>query len=116
MDSSWDCPILHIDMDAFYASVATRDRPELAEEPVVVGGGSRGVVLSANYAARQYGVRSAMPMTRARRLCPRVVVIAPDFDTFSSVSTSVIETFRRVTPLVDGSVPITVPPVLCVDW
>jgi DNA polymerase-4 len=100
-DDSWDCPVLHVDMDAFYASVATRDRPDLADQPVVVGGGSRGVVLSANYLARQYGVRSAMPMTRARRLCPRAVVVAPDFDTFSSVSTSVIETFRRVTPLVE---------------
>ncbi|MGZ5405435.1 MAG: DNA polymerase IV, partial [Nocardioides sp.] len=100
-DPSWDCPVLHVDMDAFYASVATRERPDLADVPVVVGGGSRGVVLSANYLARDYGVRSAMPMTRARRLCPRAVVIAPDFDTFSSVSTSVIATFRRVTPLVE---------------
>ncbi|HYH35136.1 MAG TPA: DNA polymerase IV, partial [Nocardioides sp.] len=100
-DPSWDCPVLHVDMDAFYASVATRDRPELAEVPVVVGGGSRGVVLSANYLARHYGVRSAMPMTRARRLCPQAVVVAPDFDTFSSVSSSVIETFRRVTPQVE---------------
>jgi DNA polymerase-4 len=100
-DLSWDCPVLHIDMDAFYASVATRDRPDLAEVPVVVGGGSRGVVLSANYLAREFGVRSAMPMTRARRLCPGAVVIAPDFDTFSSVSSSVIATFRRVTPLVE---------------
>ncbi len=100
-DLSWDCPVLHVDMDAFYASVATRDRPDLADVPVVVGGGSRGVVLSANYLARDYGVRSAMPMTRARRLCPGAVVVAPDFDTFSSVSTSVIATFRRVTPLVE---------------
>jgi DNA polymerase-4 len=101
VDPSWDCPVLHVDMDAFYASVATRDRPELAEVPVVVGGGSRGVVLSANYLARDHGVRSAMPMTRARRLCPQAVVVPPDFDTFSSVSSSVIETFRRVTPLVE---------------
>ena len=88
-------------MDAFYASVATRERPDLADVPVVVGGGSRGVVLSANYLARDYGVRSAMPMTRARRLCPRAVVVPPDFDTFSSVSSSVIATFRRVSPLVE---------------
>ena len=100
-DRSADCPVLHVDMDAFYASVAVRERPDLAEVPVVVGGGSRGVVLSANYLARQYGVHSAMPMTRARRLCPRAVVVAPDFETFGQVSGSVIETFRRVTPTVE---------------
>ena len=100
-DRSTDCPVLHVDMDAFYASVATRDRPDLAGVPVIVGGGSRGVVLSADYLARTYGVRSAMPMTRARRRCPSAVVIAPDFETFSEVSTSVIEAFRRVTPLVE---------------
>ncbi len=100
-DPSWDCPVLHVDMDAFYASVATRNRPELAGVPVIVGGGSRGVVLSADYLARDYGVRSAMPMTRARRLCPQAVVIAPDFETFSSVSASVIAAFRRVTPVVE---------------
>src|SRR6476661_1630395 len=86
-------------MDAFYASVATRDRPDLQDVPVVVGGGHRGVVLSANYRARAYGVRSAMPMTRARRLCPNVVVVAPGFETFDVVSRSVMETFRQVTPL-----------------
>src|SRR6476620_6534198 len=94
-------PILHVDMDAFYASVATRDRPELADVPVIVGGGSRGVVLSANYAARVHGIRSALPMTRARRLCPGAVVIAPDFEVFSEVSDSVMETFRSITPLVE---------------
>jgi len=93
-------PVLHVDMDAFYASVATRDRPDLAGVPVIVGGGHRGVVLSANYLARQHGVRSALPMTRARRLCPDAVVIPPDYDTFSSVSSAVMELFRRVTPLV----------------
>ena len=89
-------------MDAFYASVATRERPELQEVPVIVGGGSRGVVLSANYLAREFGVRSALPMTRARRLCPQAVVVSPDYDTFTTVSASVMETFRRVTPLVEA--------------
>jgi DNA polymerase-4 len=100
-DPSVDCPILHVDMDAFYASVAIRDRPELRDVPVIVGGGQRGVVLSANYHARVHGVRSALPMTRARRLCPHAVVISPDFDTFGRVSASVMENFRRTTPLVE---------------
>lgn len=102
--ASWECPVLHIDMDAFYASVAIRDRPELQDLPVVVGGGYRGVVLSANYRARAYGIRSAMPMTRARRLCPNAVVVSPDSETYSrfgTVSKSVMENFRQVTPLVE---------------
>jgi DNA polymerase IV len=100
-ERSSDCHILHIDMDAFYASVVVRDRPELQDVPVIVGGGNRGVVLSANYLARQYGVHSAMPMTRARRACPQAVVVAPDYDTFMLVSTSVMENFRQVTPVVE---------------
>jgi DNA polymerase-4 len=100
-EASRECPILHVDMDAFYASVAIRDRPELQDLPVVVGGGYRGVVLSANYRARAYGVRSAMPMTRARRLCPNAVVVSPGFETFETVSRSVMETFRQVTPQVE---------------
>jgi len=96
-----ECPVLHVDMDAFYASVVVRERPELRDVPVIVGGGSRGVVLAANYPAREYGVRSALPMTRARRLCPQAVVVAPDFETFERVSASVMETFRLVTPLVE---------------
>jgi DNA polymerase-4 len=99
--TSLTTPILHVDMDAFYASVAVRERPELHDVPVIVGGGSRGVVLSANYLARKTGVRSALPMTRARRMCPEAVVIAPDFETFMTVSSSVMENFRRVTPLVE---------------
>ncbi|WP_110181607.1 DNA polymerase IV [Nocardioides solisilvae] len=93
--------ILHVDMDAFYASVAVRDRPDLAEVPVIVGGGSRGVVLSANYLARSHGVRSALPMTRARRMCPDAVVLAPDFEAFGRVSAAVMENFRSITPLVE---------------
>ncbi|MFB9314935.1 DNA polymerase IV [Nocardioides plantarum] len=97
-----DTPILHVDMDAFYASALLRDRPELQDRPVMVGGGHRGVVLAANYPARAYGVRSAMTGTRARRLCPQVVVLQPDYDLFTAVSASVMEVFRRVTPLVEA--------------
>ena len=99
--ASWECPILHVDMDAFYASVAIRDRPELHDVPVVVGGGYRGVVVSANYPARAYGIHSAMPMTRARRLCPNVVAVSPGYESVEVVSKSVMETFRQVTPLVE---------------
>ncbi|QIK66904.1 DNA polymerase IV [Nocardioides sp. HDW12B] len=100
--TSEDCPYLHVDMDAFYAAVMTRDRPELRDRPVVVGGGDRGVVLSASYAARTSGVRSGIPMTRARRLCPTALVIRPDYDLFTTVSISVMEIFRRVTPAVEA--------------
>jgi DNA polymerase-4 len=99
--ASSSCPILHVDMDAFYASVATRDRPDLRGFPVIVGGGHRGVVLSANYLAREYGVGSAMPATRARRLCPQAVVLPPDFEAYSRVSAAVMEALREVTPLVE---------------
>ena len=97
-----DTPLLHVDMDAFYASVALRERPDLVDQPVVVGGSGRGVVLAANYVARRYGIRSALPMTRVRRLCPHVVVLEPDYATFATVSASVMETFREVTPLVEA--------------
>ncbi len=95
-------PILHVDMDAFYASVAVHDRPELRGLPVIVGGGSRGVVLSASYQARRSGVHSAMPMTRARRACPDAVVVSPQFDRYQQVSAAVMETFRTITPLVQA--------------
>ena len=101
-DGSWDCPILHVDMDAFYASVAIRDRPDLWDVPVIVGGGHRGVVLSANYPARAHGIRSGMSGLEARRLCPQVVRVAPEFGDFETVSRSVMETFREVTPLVEA--------------
>src|SRR3954452_6825948 len=93
-------PILHVDMDAFYASVATRDRPELRDVPVIVGGGYSGVILSANYHARAYGVRCGMPSTRARRLCPHAVRVSADHEVFSTVSSAVMENFRRITPQV----------------
>jgi DNA polymerase-4 len=94
--------VLHVDMDAFYASVELRRRTELKGLPVIVGGsGSRGVVLAATYEAREYGVHSAMPMMRARRLCPRAVVLPPDFSTYQDVSRGVMEIFRSITPLVE---------------
>ncbi|MCW2746550.1 MAG: dinB [Mycobacterium sp.] len=94
--------ILHVDMDAFYAAVAVLHRPELRGEPVIVGGsGSRGVVLSASYEARQFGVRSAMPVMRARRLCPQAVMVAPDPDSYARISAGVMAIFREITPLVE---------------
>jgi len=101
-DRSLACPILHVDMDAFYASVAIRDRPELQDLPVIVGGGHRGVVLSANYPARAYGIRSGMPGRRAHELCPQAVRVSADFREFETVSRSVMDLFREVTPLVEA--------------
>jgi DNA polymerase IV len=96
------CTVLHIDMDAFYASVELRSRPELIGTPVIVGGlGGRSVVLSATYEARAFGVHSAMPMMRARRLCPQATVISPTHGAYAEASRGVMEIFRSVTPLVE---------------
>src|SRR5580765_3648961 len=95
--------ILHIDMDAFYASVEQRDRPELQGKPVAVGGRpeGRGVVAAASYEARKFGVRSAIPMARAVRLCPHLIVVRPDFRKYKTASETVFDIFRSVTPLVE---------------
>ncbi|MFG1611735.1 DNA polymerase IV [Nonomuraea wenchangensis] len=96
------CPILHVDMDAFFASVELLERPELRGRPVIVGSpAGRGVVLSATYEARAHGVHSAMPMSRARRLCPQAVIIPPGHRKYSEVSKGVMEIFHAITPLVE---------------
>jgi DNA polymerase-4 len=95
--------ILHCDMDAFYASVEERDRPELVGKPVIVGGTpeKRGVVAAANYVARKYGVHSAMPAVTAHRLCPQGVFLPPRIDYYVEVSSQIREIFERFTPLVE---------------
>jgi DNA polymerase IV len=95
--------VLHVDMDAFYASVEQRDDESLRGKPVAVGGPatSRGVVAAASYEARRFGVRSAMPMARAVRLCPHLLVVPPDFGKYKAVSAQVFEIFRQTTPLVE---------------
>jgi DNA polymerase IV len=96
------CNILHIDMDAFYASVEIRDRPEIASRPVIVAHTEgRGVVLSANYIARGFGVRSAMPASRAQRLCPHAVFVKPRHRLYGAVSKEVMAIFQAVTPEVE---------------
>ncbi|WP_432562799.1 DNA polymerase IV [Kineococcus sp. SYSU DK003] len=100
-DDDTGCTVLHVDMDAFYASVELLRRPDLVGTPVIVGGGSRGVVLSATYEARRYGVHAAMPMARARRLCPSATVLLPHHEDYSRISAGVMEVFRSVTPVVE---------------
>src|SRR4051795_8894295 len=95
--------ILHIDMDAFYASVEQRDEPSLRGKPVAVGGrpDRRGVVAAASYEARVFGVRSAMSMAKAVRLCPPLVIVPPDFPKYRAASNAVFSILREVTPLVE---------------
>jgi DNA polymerase-4 len=95
--------IIHVDMDAFYASVEQLDQPALAGRPVLVGGlGGRGVVAAASYEARAFGVHSAMPMVRARQLCREAVCVAPRMTRYREVSSQVFTVFREFTPLVEG--------------
>src|SRR4051794_38559534 len=94
--------ILHVDMDAFYAPVEQRDDPSLRGKPVIVGWpGERSVVCAASYEARTFGVHSAMPALRAKRLCPTAVFVHPDFERYRAVSRHIREIFQRHTPLVE---------------
>ncbi|UXN05300.1 DNA polymerase IV [Bartonella sp. HY761] len=100
-DELYSLSIAHIDCDAFYASVEKRDRPELRDKPVIIGGGTRGVVSTCCYIARIYGVRSAMPMFKALEACPQAVVIPPDMAKYSKVGKDIRQMMLELTPLVE---------------
>lgn len=97
----FDLSIAHVDCDAFFASVEKRDDPSLIDKPLIIGGGSRGVVSTCCYLARQFGVRSAMPMFTARKLCPQAVVLKPDMAKYVSVSREIRTRMEALTPLVE---------------
>jgi DNA polymerase-4 len=101
MSGEHESTILHVDMDAFFASVTERDHPELKGKAVVIGAGVRGVVTSANYEARKFGIRAAMPVGRAQRLAPHAIFIPPDHKRYSEVSEHIMEIFHSFTPLVE---------------
>jgi DNA polymerase-4 len=93
--------IAHLDCDAFYAAIEKRDRPELRDKPVIVGGGNRGVVMTACYVARPYGIRSAMPMYRALKACPHAIVIRPDMEKYGRIGREVRTLMLETTPAVE---------------
>jgi len=99
-DELTELSIAHLDCDAFYASVEKRDRPELRDKPVIVGGGKRGVAATCCYIARQYGVRSAMPMFKALKACPDAVVLKPDFARYKTESRRILGALGELTPLI----------------
>ena len=101
MSGEQESTILHVDMDAFFASVTERDHPELKGKAVVIGAGVRGVVTSANYEARNFGIKAAMPVGRAQRLAPHAIFIPPDHKRYSEVSEHIMEIFHSFTPLVE---------------
>ena len=96
-----DLTIAHIDCDAFYASIEKRDNPQLRDRPVIVGGGRRGVVSTCCYIARTYGVRSAMPMYQALKLCPDAAVVPPDMAKYAAVGRQIRSLMQTLTPLVE---------------
>src|SRR5579864_5754026 len=95
--------IMHVDLDAFYSSIEQRDRPELRGKPVVVGGDpdARGVVATASYEARKFGIHSAMPCRTARRLCPHAIFVYPRFDVYRRVSQQLHGLFHELTPVIE---------------
>ena len=101
MSGEHESTILHVDMDAFFASVTERDHPELKGKAVVIGAGVRGVVTSANYEARKFGIKAAMPVGHAQRLAPHAIFIPPDHKRYSEVSEHIMEIFHSFTPLVE---------------
>jgi DNA polymerase-4 len=96
--------IIHVDMDAFYASIEQRDNPTIKDKPVVVGGSvkSRGVVAAASYEARKFGIHSAMPMARAVKLCPHLVILPVRMERYAEVSEKIHSIFERFTPIVES--------------
>jgi DNA polymerase-4 len=101
MQEAQEPTILHVDMDAFYASVAELDNPQYKGKALVVGAGVRGVVLSANYEARKFGIRAAMPVGRAKRMAPHAIFIPPEHHRYSEISERVMTIFNSYTPLVE---------------